>query len=106
MTSPKKPGVGFWATMGVAVVLVLYPLSFGPACWWFARKAENPFGKNIYKHAPRMYWPIGWLAKYSPRPLDDAIFWIAMRRDELIALPTDSDGVSWYGSRTIERGFK
>ncbi len=33
MTSRKKPGVAFWATVVVVVVLVAYPLSFGPACW-------------------------------------------------------------------------
>jgi hypothetical protein len=33
MTSRKKPGVAFWATVVPVVVLVLYPLSFGPACW-------------------------------------------------------------------------
>ncbi len=31
----KKPGVAFWATVVVVVVLVAYPLSFGPACWLF-----------------------------------------------------------------------
>ena len=30
--SRKKPGVAFWATMVVVVALVVYPLSFGPAC--------------------------------------------------------------------------
>lgn len=29
--SRKKPGVAFWATVVVAVVLVGYPLSIGPA---------------------------------------------------------------------------
>jgi hypothetical protein len=28
----KKPGVAFWATV-LVVVMLLYPLSFGPACW-------------------------------------------------------------------------
>jgi hypothetical protein len=32
MTSRKKPGVAFWATVGLVVVLA-YPISFGPACW-------------------------------------------------------------------------
>jgi len=32
MTVRKKPGVAFWATVVMVVVLVLYPLSFGPAC--------------------------------------------------------------------------
>jgi hypothetical protein len=33
-TDRKKPGVAFWATVVVVVALVLlaYPLSFGPAC--------------------------------------------------------------------------
>jgi hypothetical protein len=33
MTDRKKPGVAFWATVALVVVLVAYPLSFGPACW-------------------------------------------------------------------------
>ena len=37
MTSRKKPGVAFWATVVVVVMLVAYPLSFGPACWYVAR---------------------------------------------------------------------
>jgi hypothetical protein len=36
MTSRKKPGVAFWATVAVFVVLA-YPLSFGPACWTMSR---------------------------------------------------------------------
>jgi hypothetical protein len=32
-TSRKQPGVAFWVTVMVVVVLVAYPLSFGPACW-------------------------------------------------------------------------
>jgi hypothetical protein len=33
MADRKKPGVAFWATVVVVVVLLAYPLSFGPACW-------------------------------------------------------------------------
>jgi hypothetical protein len=33
MTDRKKPGVAFWATVVMVVVLVGYPLSFGPVCW-------------------------------------------------------------------------
>jgi hypothetical protein len=32
MTSHRKPGVAFWATVVLVVALVGYPLSFGPAC--------------------------------------------------------------------------
>jgi hypothetical protein len=33
MTSRKKPGVAFWATVALVLVLVGYPLSLGPAVW-------------------------------------------------------------------------
>lgn len=33
MTAPHKPTAGFWITVALVVVLVVYPLSFGPACW-------------------------------------------------------------------------
>jgi hypothetical protein len=33
MIDREKPGVAFWATVVVVVVVVAYPLSFGPACW-------------------------------------------------------------------------
>jgi hypothetical protein len=36
MTSPKKPGVAFWATV-VVVIVAMYPLSMGPACWASSR---------------------------------------------------------------------
>ena len=29
----KKPAAGFWITVALVVVLVGYPISFGPACW-------------------------------------------------------------------------
>jgi hypothetical protein len=32
MTDRKNPGVTFWATV-VVILVVTYSLSFGPACW-------------------------------------------------------------------------
>lgn len=37
MTSRQKPGVAFWTTVVLTVMLVGYPLSFGPACWVTSR---------------------------------------------------------------------
>ena len=37
MTSRNKPGVAYWAAVGLVVVLIGYPLSFGPACWVSSR---------------------------------------------------------------------
>jgi hypothetical protein len=33
----NKPGAGFWGTAVVVAILILYPLSFGPACWISSR---------------------------------------------------------------------
>ena len=52
MTDRKKPGVAFWSTMVVVVVLLAYPLSFGPACWITART-----GIGVYT-LQRVYRPI------------------------------------------------
>jgi hypothetical protein len=35
--SERKPASGFWITVALVAVLVLYPLSFGPACWIVSR---------------------------------------------------------------------
>jgi hypothetical protein len=40
MTDSKKPGVAFWATIVMFVVLAAYPLSMGPRCWWVAHKSR------------------------------------------------------------------
>jgi hypothetical protein len=51
MTSRKKPGLAFWATVALVVVLVAYPLSFGPACWvatWLDRDSEYAFVRDAH----------------------------------------------------------
>jgi len=48
----KKPGVGFWCTFGVATVLLLYPLSFGPACWvvsYLDRRSAEDWLSFVYR---------------------------------------------------------
>ena len=52
MTSRKKSGLAFWATVVVVVGLVLYPLSFGPACWITSR---TDFG---WRAVPTLYYPL------------------------------------------------
>jgi hypothetical protein len=96
----KKPGVAFWASVVVVVLLVAYPLSFGPACWWFATPGSQlPSSDPEMNHAPRLYWPIGWLAQHGPERVADAIFWYAKLRNRVIALPVDPAGSDWYDSR-------
>jgi len=49
MTSRKKPGVTFWATVAVVVLLVAYPLSFGPACWISSRTGGEKTVSTVYR---------------------------------------------------------
>jgi hypothetical protein len=62
MTDRKKPGVAFWASVVMVVVLVAYPLSFGPACF-LCEKGCLP-----QKTAWCLYRAWTWLAVYGPLP--------------------------------------
>ena len=80
MTSRKKPGVAFWATVALVVVLVGYPLSIGPAAYmayrgWLAEGWRFRAYQSIYA-------PLIWLFEHGPAPIHDTIewyvsFWIA-----------------------------
>jgi hypothetical protein len=69
MTSRKKPGVAFWATVVLVVVLVGYPLSFGPWCWAISRSGElhGPASESFF------YQPILWMWWKSPQAIDKFI---------------------------------
>ncbi len=64
MTSRKHPSVAFWATVVVVVVLVVYPLSMGPALYVSARLPDPEAGIEIVWP---VYRPLDSLAKHSPR---------------------------------------
>jgi hypothetical protein len=64
MTSPRKPSAGFWITVTLFVVLVGYPLSFGPACWIYSRTDNQTL--------PQAYLPVGWLMSNVPRSVEMA----------------------------------
>jgi hypothetical protein len=57
MTDHKKPGVAFWATVAVVVVLMLYVLSLGPACWITSRMN---FGTSTIGVIYRPIVPVMW----------------------------------------------
>ena len=83
-----------------AVLLIGYALSLGPACWWRANHVQIAWaGEPIFVCvAPRVYWPIGWLAENGPRPIGDAIFWYVEPGIGDVLLPTDYSGINWYDS--------
>jgi len=37
----------FWITVALVVLLVGYPLSFGPACWWFSEIVSDTGGLSL-----------------------------------------------------------
>jgi hypothetical protein len=114
MNEGSKPGIAFWATVVIVVVLVAYPLSFGPACWWFSKPEFKPdFSKgSVYTSTllrdmmpPRMYWPIGRTFAYGPRPVRPLIRWYALigAPGDRLLLPVDSNGTTIWLASTEER---
>ena len=67
MTSRKKPGVAFWATV-VMVLPVLYVLSFGPAVWIASHKEDQ---QSLSLNS--CYLPVAWVLWHAPRPISNAL---------------------------------
>ena len=65
--SRTKPGVAFWATVVVVVLLVGYPLSFGPVCGF----ADQ--GVLEHHRARRLYGPLLWITSRSPTPVQRTV---------------------------------
>lgn len=69
MTNRKKPGVTFWATAAVALVLAAYPLSFGPACW-LVHSDVLPIGT-----VANLYRPLISIVNWTPLRIRNWIAW-------------------------------
>jgi hypothetical protein len=72
MTPRKKPGVAFWATVGLVVVLLVYPLSVGPACWLLTHCPCPAWSAEAYR---RMYLPLSWACDNGPSALSKPFGW-------------------------------
>jgi hypothetical protein len=60
----KKPGLAFWATVVLVVVLVAYPLSFGPACWLTSHLESGAgFVSVFYRPIFRITYPNPFIAE-------------------------------------------
>jgi len=70
MKDRKKPGVAFWATVGLVAIPVLYVLSAGPACWLATRDLEPEW----LGETDRFYQPILWILNYAPGPIPKYYF--------------------------------
>lgn len=56
MEESKKHGWAFWSVVALLVLLVVYPLSFGPACWIASRVGEVWFISTVYQPLMRFCW--------------------------------------------------
>jgi hypothetical protein len=56
----RKPTAGFWIAAALVVMLVGYPLSFGPVCWIVSRI------DSCSSTVLCLYRPLDWLALESP----------------------------------------
>jgi hypothetical protein len=74
MTSRKKPGVAFWATVILVAALVGYPLSTGPADWM---RNHGWLSEGAIKALDWFYAPLPWTYKHSPTVVQRAIRWYA-----------------------------
>jgi hypothetical protein len=67
MTSDhKKPGVAFWATVTLVVMLVAYPLSIGPVFWTCNQLSAPDWLWSTVDYA---YGPLWFIAFYGPEPV-------------------------------------
>ena len=74
MTEPrKKPGVAFWATV-VVVLLLAYPVSFGPATWLYDNGGIPASAEGALED---FYEPVIWARDddASPRWLRRSVNW-------------------------------
>jgi len=106
-TTDHKPSAAFWITVALLAVLAGYPLSFGPACWWFSKPKITLDGSkgsfyvsglliDLLPRAPQVYWPLGWTARYGPRPASAILVWYATAaHTRSVVLPTDRGGSGW-----------
>src|SRR5262245_39415133 len=53
----KKPGVAFWATVTMVVLVVLYPLSIGPVIWLVDREM---LPERFAEPVAVFYFPLEW----------------------------------------------
>jgi hypothetical protein len=68
----KKPGVAFWSTVVLLVVLVAYPLSAGPLQW---ARAHGLLSQGMIDALTLFYSPIRWIHDIGPEALRQVLDW-------------------------------
>jgi hypothetical protein len=91
-----------WTAAGlVAVVVLVYPLSIGPACWIVAKPAPRNIGGGTDSFSGCRvwigYWPIGWLSESGKKESyrGKALSWYTclwLPQTSIVTVPMSSDG--------------
>lgn len=92
----KKPGMAFWATVA-AVVLLAYPISFGPACWIASRTGIG------VQALPTIYRPVITRMNGAGSVETNRIFAFTPPRNTLQFYP--SDAISSYAKLFAADGW-
>ena len=74
MAERKKPGWVAWTVAVALVVAIVYPVSFGPACWICSRVQD---GSALWEMTDFVYAPILWAWFDAPAPVNHVIEWYA-----------------------------
>jgi hypothetical protein len=85
--SERKPTAGFWITVALLAIVVLYPLSLGPACWISSRAGAGGHAVSI------LYRPITWFPPACPMPTTGRGLEAGIRQYSALAAAPDW---TWY----------
>ncbi len=95
----KKRGVTSWACAALALVVVSYTLSYGPACWLAERDTTGQTFAAEQHNSSYLYWPIGWAAANGPKQVCGVIDWYATLRHRCVATPAHWSGAEFHLAR-------
>lgn len=73
MNEPRVRKSRSWISIAVLAVVVLYPLSFGPACWIYSRTYSKFHHASSSVFLDTVYYPIIWMQASGPRPVRSMI---------------------------------
>lgn len=86
------------AGVGLFILVVAYPASVGPVCWWVA----TPEGPYDPPRLPVVYWPLGKLAANGPDLIYQPVCWwmgLGVRHGRSVWVPTNLSNSEWVGIR-------
>jgi hypothetical protein len=64
----KKPTAGFWITVALVAMLMLYPFSYGPAFLLYQKGVLPGWSLKVFH-------PVIWRAKSGPTPIRKTLVW-------------------------------